>query len=162
MNIRPAAPADLPAILRLAAATPEASIWPPAVYESYIAESHPESRLFVAEKGGNPVGFLASQMMVGVCELQSIAVAPQHRRAGIGQSLLAALADWAARQGAVKIELEVRAGNYSAISFYARHKFQADGRRPAYYRNPEEDALLMSLPLPPPNSASSSFPPQID
>lgn len=165
MIIRPANPGDLEAILRfaailrLAAATPEAPIWPPAAYESYLAQIHPEYQLILAENGGDPIGFIAGHTVAGVCELESIAVAPANRRSGLGTCLLKALTAWAASQGAVKIELEVRAGNRSAIIFYQRSHFQKDGRRPAYYRNPEEDALLMSLAL---DSTSSSFPPQID
>ena len=162
MTIRPAAPADLPAILRLTAATPEAPIWSPAAYESYLAQIHPENQLILVEDGGDPIGFIAGHTVAGVCELESIAVAPANRRSGLGTCLLRALTAWAVSRGAAKVELEVRAGNHSAISFYQRNQFHTDGLRPAYYRNPEEDALLMSLPLPPLDSVSSSFPPQID
>ncbi|MGB7188716.1 MAG: ribosomal protein S18-alanine N-acetyltransferase [Acidobacteriaceae bacterium] len=161
MTIRPAIPGDLEAILRLAAATPEAPRWSRTTYESYLAQTHPEKQLFLVEESGNLTGFIAGQIIAGVCELQSIAVVLPYRRSGVGTSLLTALTVWAAGHGAAKVELEVRSGNHSAISFYERHKFQKDGLRPAYYHDPEEDALLMSLPLKPRNPATSSFPPQI-
>ena len=154
MTIRPANPGDLKAILRLADATPEAPHWSRAVYDSYLAQIHPETQLILAEESGHLTGFIAGHVVAGVCELESIAVAPAHRRSGVGTSLLTALAAWAASHSATKVELEVRSGNHSAVSFYERHKFQKDGLRPAYYRDPEEDALLMSLPLPLLNPAS--------
>lgn len=149
MTIRPAIPGDLEAILRLAAATPEAPRWSRTAYESYLAQTHPEKQLFLTEESGNLSGFIAGQIVAGVCDLEFIAVALPYRRSGVGASLLAALTAWAASHNAVKVELEVRSGNHSAISFYERHKFQRDGLRPAYYRDPEENALLMSLPLSP-------------
>lgn len=150
MSIRPAVPANLEAILRLAAATPEAPRWSRAAYESYVAESHPEKQLFLAEKDGNPTGFIAGQIIAEVCEIESIVVALLYRRSGVGTSLLTAFTDWAASHGAASVQLEVRAGNHSAISFYAHHQFQTDGLRPAYYRDPADDALLMTLCLPQP------------
>jgi ribosomal-protein-alanine N-acetyltransferase len=45
--------------------------------------------------------------------------------------------------GARHAYLEVRASNQGAIAFYTRLGFRACGRRPKYYRNPEEDAVLL-------------------
>jgi ribosomal-protein-alanine N-acetyltransferase len=54
---------------------------------------------------------------------------------------------WAQRQGARRMELEVRISNRAAIALYERAGFVQDGRRRGYYRDPEEDAVLMGLPL---------------
>ncbi len=48
-----------------------------------------------------------------------------------------------------RIEIEVRAGNKPALCFYEHAGFGRDGLRRGYYRNPEEDALLMGLELAP-------------
>jgi ribosomal-protein-alanine N-acetyltransferase len=45
------------------------------------------------------------------------------------------------------MELEVRISNRAAIALYERAGFVQDGRRRGYYRDPEEDAVLMGLPL---------------
>jgi ribosomal-protein-alanine N-acetyltransferase len=45
------------------------------------------------------------------------------------------------------LELEVRAGSGGAIALYAGLGFVVAGRRAGYYREPEEDALLMRLDL---------------
>jgi [ribosomal protein S18]-alanine N-acetyltransferase len=41
----------------------------------------------------------------------------------------------------------VRESNVAAIGLYQRAGLKVDGRRPAYYVDPVEDAVLMSLDL---------------
>jgi ribosomal protein S18 acetylase RimI-like enzyme len=43
--------------------------------------------------------------------------------------------------------LEVRASNQRALGFYRSLGWSETGRRPRYYADPEEDAVLMSLEL---------------
>jgi ribosomal-protein-alanine N-acetyltransferase len=43
--------------------------------------------------------------------------------------------------------LEVRASNRAALGFYGALGFKETGRRPRYYIDPEEDAVLMGLRL---------------
>lgn len=140
---------DLDAVMRLEAATGEAPHWERAVYEGSLSENNPLKRIFVVRDGGSLVGFAAARVAVDVCELESIVVDATTRRAGIGKALLAALADWAREHHAARIEIEVRAGNKPAIWFYEHAGFGRDGLRRGYYRNPQEDALLMSLELAP-------------
>lgn len=149
MTIRPITPRDLEAVQQLAAATPEAPQWTRAAYEQFLPETNPNHRIFLAEIDQIPTGFIAGQIAVDACELESIAVAAAFRRRGIAATLLATLADWAQKQGALRVQLEVRAGNASAIAFYLNHGFQKDSLRRRYYHHPDEDAVLMSLPLAP-------------
>lgn len=93
------------------------------------------------------MGYIAGRMAVDVCELEAIAVSGTARRGGIGKALLDALAAWARTKPALQVQLEVRAGNDSAINFYCNAGFHRDGVRPGYYQRPDEDAVLMSLPL---------------
>jgi ribosomal-protein-alanine N-acetyltransferase len=82
-----------------------------------------------------------------VAELESVAVAHSARRAGTGRALCAAVLAWSREQGAESIALEVRASSAAAIALYGDLGFVTAGRRPRYYREPEDDALLMRLPL---------------
>lgn len=43
--------------------------------------------------------------------------------------------------------MDVREGNFAARAFYEKEGFQIDGTRKGFYRNPKEDAVLMSLTL---------------
>lgn len=148
-NIRPAAWGDIEAIRVLAAAVPEAPYWPQAIYEDFLSADSSVKQLFVAENDGAILGFIAGQIVVETCELQSIIVAASARRTGLGTALLATFVEWARGHHAIRLELEVRAGNATAISFYERASFSKDGLRRRYYQHPEEDAVLMSLALNP-------------
>jgi ribosomal protein S18 acetylase RimI-like enzyme len=47
----------------------------------------------------------------------------------------------------MEIALEVRAASAGAIALYATLGFTQTGRRPRYYRDPEDDAVVMRLEL---------------
>lgn len=152
--------ADLDAVLATAASSPEAPNWKPSGYHAYLAPNpHPPllRAAFVADAGqqtGEPIlGFAAATLLLDQqenrCELDSIAVHPAARRHGVGSALLRAVLDWAAQQGANQLALEVRAGNAAAIRLYQRLGLQIEGVRPRYYTHPEEDAVLLGIPVTP-------------
>jgi ribosomal-protein-alanine acetyltransferase len=89
------------------------------------------------------VGYVVTWVVADEAELANLAVAPGRRRAGIGRSLLdSAIADVLAR-GATSLYLEVRESNVAGRAMYGGRGFVPVGRRPSYYRNPTEDALLL-------------------
>lgn len=55
--------------------------------------------------------------------LSALWTAPEHRGAGLGRSVLGALAQWGADQGASSIYLQVETGNLSAREWYRRLGF---------------------------------------
>jgi ribosomal-protein-alanine N-acetyltransferase len=106
----------------------------------------------VAEIGEKLLGFAVGKVILsaagdGTGELESVAVDETARRRGVGRSLCEAVVDWSRGQGAAEIELEVRAGSAGAIALYAGLGFVVVGRRGGYYRDPDEDAVLMQLKL---------------
>jgi ribosomal-protein-alanine N-acetyltransferase len=146
--------ADLEAVLVIAAQSPEAPAWKPSGYHAYlIANQHPPllRAAFVAEAGQQLAGFAAATLLLdhqeNRCELDSIAVHPAARRQGVGAALLRAVLDWAAQQGANHLALEVRAGNIAAIRLYQGLGLRTEGMRPRYYTYPEEDAVLLGIPV---------------
>ena len=66
---------------------------------------------------------------------------------GWGGRLCGAVIEWCREQGAAAVELEVRAASEGAIALYRGLGFVAVGRRPGYYREPVDDAVLMRLDL---------------
>jgi len=83
---------------------------------------------------GRPVvGFTLSRGAADEEELLLIAVHPDHRRCGIGGTLLERLADEARARGVTRLFLEMREGN-TAEALYRRHGFASVGRRRHYYR----------------------------
>jgi [ribosomal protein S18]-alanine N-acetyltransferase len=97
--------------------------------------------------GRNVAGFIISRLVAGELHINNVAVRPEVRRLGVGAKLLAAVLSRGRSQGARLVFLEVRAGNEAAQGLYRRCGFQVTGRRKAYYAQPAEDALLMSLAL---------------
>lgn len=78
----------------------------------------------------------------------NLAVAPEHRREGLGARLLEEGLGLLRARGARQVYLEVRAGNEAARALYERRGFRPVGRRSGYYRNPAEDAIVLRLALP--------------
>lgn len=75
----------------------------------------------------------------------SIAVEPQWRRQRLAEWLMLELIVTAWQQGAHLVTLEMRVSNRAASALYHKLGFQEVGRRKRYYRDNDEDALLLSL-----------------
>ena len=82
--------------------------------------------------------------MVGEAHISTIAMQPNWRRRGIGELLLAAMLDRATELEADMATLEVRVSNVTAQNLYHKYGFRQVGLRPRYYRDSNEDALIMS------------------
>ena len=142
-TIRPLGYGDLPqviAIERRAFPTP----WSLAMF--VLELSKPSSICLAAvqddgSRGGRLLGYTICSRYADVWHLMNIAVDPPWRRRGIGTSLLTTLID---RAGASEsYTLEVRPSNPGAIALYERFGFRSAGRRPRYYRDTGEDAVIM-------------------
>jgi len=97
----------------------------------------------VEEREGVAVAYVGSQSCPPEADVMNVAVAPAFRRQGIGEGLMVALMDALRDKGMESVTLEVRASNSPAISLYDRLGFTEVGRRPNYYTDPREDALIM-------------------
>jgi [ribosomal protein S18]-alanine N-acetyltransferase len=98
---------------------------------------------WVIEENGKVAGFLVVRAVVAEAEILNLCVAPEMRRAGLGEALLAEAVAELRRTRIDRLFLEVRESNRPAISFYEKHQFRETGRRPGYYRAPDEAAVLM-------------------
>jgi [ribosomal protein S18]-alanine N-acetyltransferase len=90
-------------------------------------------------------GFVIARPVPPEAELESIGVAMQWQRRGIGRRLVVAMVAELEKAGIDTLDLEVRASNGIAIAFYVSLGFAETGRRPRYYVDPQEDAILMEL-----------------
>ena len=73
----------------------------------------------------------------------NVAVAPAYRRQGRGEALMLAMMKALRELGREALFLEVRESNSPALGLYARLGFEQVGKRPRYYVNPVEDALIL-------------------
>ena len=104
---------------------------------------NPLSLWLVALEGDCLAGYVGSQSVMGESDMMNVAVAPAFRRKGIAEKLVNELVAQLTKAGNHCLSLEVRASNEAAISLYQKLGFTQVGRRPKYYRNPREDALIL-------------------
>ena len=148
MPIRPASLADVPAMLTLLAQSPGAAHWSENHFKKLVVADAPLRLCLVIESNESLSGFLVARSVALEWELENIVVADRVRRSGLGSQLLAALLDHARSSAATSIFLEVRESNLPARRLYEKFGFYPSGRRPGYYHDPVEDAVLYRLDLP--------------
>jgi ribosomal-protein-alanine N-acetyltransferase len=140
--IRPLILVDVPHVLAILQESPEAANWSERSIIQIISDGSPA---WVAEEAGKVCGFLIGRIVADEFEILNVAVASRSRRKGIGSKLVAAALEFATRSRIQHVFLEARASNTSAIALYANHGFAQCGKRVQYYRDPVEDALLLSM-----------------
>lgn len=112
--------------------------------KSIAYELHnPLSLWLVAEMDGRVAGYIGSQTVPPESDVMNVAVHPDFRRQGIAEALVNGLWAQLVQAGNTSLTLEVRASNTPAIALYEKLGFVQVGRRPNYYRNPREDALIL-------------------
>ncbi len=153
MRIRPLAEADLPLIRGWMRDAPEAPAWSDddlaGIVEAPSAGQRRSRRGWIAEEeSGLAMGFVVATALCipdipAECELEFVFVSPKARRQGIGRTLIQSLFVWARGLGSQDVWLEVRESNMCALRLYQQCGFSIVGRRPGYYADPPEDAVLM-------------------
>ncbi len=108
---------------------------------------NPLSLWLVALERDSVAGYIGSQSVMGESDMMNVAVHPEYRRRGIGEALVLALCEALKARGNASLALEVRASNEPAKALYEKLGFSLAGRRPNYYRNPREDALILKKAL---------------
>jgi ribosomal-protein-alanine N-acetyltransferase len=89
------------------------------------------------------VAYAFLRCVVDELHILKIAVTPALRGIGIATWILNHCFIKGARRGANSVFLEVRPSNIPALGLYEKLGFKEVGRRPNYYTNSNEDALMM-------------------
>ena len=125
---------DLAAVAEIQAASPEASQWPVDDYLTY------HGLVAVAQAPEHILGFMVWRGLgPSQAEILNLAVDPAKRRRGVARMLVEPVLSKHLDQ----VFLEVRESNMQAQTFYLALGFQTVGRRPEYYKNPAEAAIVM-------------------
>ena len=136
--IRPMTAADVPSV----AALEKLCFSDPWSVSSIASElDNPLSLWLVWEEDGAAAAYLGVQRVPPQADVMNVAVSPALRRRGIARALFAEL-----ERRLPEIDelfLEVRASNSGAIALYRTLGFEQVGRRPNYYLDPREDALIL-------------------
>ena len=134
IEIRRGKEEDIPFVCTL-----EARVFSDPWGETAVA-SHIDSAylcLLIAEKEGEPLGYLLGSAIPPEGEILRVATLPERRRQGVGEALCKHFLSF----GDVAF-LEVRCGNLAARALYEKLGFSLFGERKGYYKNPTEDACL--------------------
>src|SRR5262245_50246262 len=100
------------------------------------------------EQGSRLVAaYIAARAAAGELHINNVAVREGYRRNGIARLLLTQTIAEGKRLGATTAFLEVRRGNLAAQALYEKCGFKSIARRPRYYSEPLEDAVVMSRSL---------------
>ncbi|MGC9318844.1 MAG: ribosomal protein S18-alanine N-acetyltransferase [Armatimonadota bacterium] len=117
--------------------------WSRSLLASELSQT--DSIYLVATIDGRVVGFVGMWHVMGEGHICTLAVAPEHRGRGLGELLVLGALDAAVEVGAEAVHLEYRAGNKAAAQLYEKLSFRRVGRRPGYYSDTGEDAVLARI-----------------
>ena len=104
-------------------------------------------KVFALFREKKVAGFLILSTVLDEAEILEVAVLENLRRCGLGSELMDEIFGWCAKNEISKIFLEVRESNFPARTYYKKFGFVENGLRKNYYREPVENAVLMSKEL---------------
>jgi ribosomal-protein-alanine N-acetyltransferase len=138
MKIRTATHGDVPAMMELERRAVTAAHWTEADYQRLFSGE----RVALVMEEDEVRGFIVARSVGDEWEIENIAIAGEARRRGLGTRLVGELLARARAEGASGVFLEVRESNLAARQLYTKWAFEEYGRRPGYYSDPTEDAVL--------------------
>lgn len=102
------------------------------------------STFFVAKIDNKVIGYIGVNTVLDEGYINNIAVTAEFRHLGIGRGLLNRLIRFSLQKKLAFLSLEVRISNKTAISLYETFEFKNMGTRRNFYKNPTEDAIIMT------------------
>ncbi|MFH1830702.1 MAG: ribosomal protein S18-alanine N-acetyltransferase [Pseudomonadota bacterium] len=142
LRIEPFKPKDLDAMMEIENRSFTLP-WSRQFYEQLWSQEAID--IWVGRRGRELVAYYLIQTVGDEMELHTFAVKPELRRQGIGEKLMQHMISEAKRRGVRQIYLQVRPSNAEAIGLYQKLGFVSIAVRRAYYRDNNEDAVVMRL-----------------
>ena len=114
--------------------------------QSINEEMCKENSVFLmAFEDETPIGYVGLSTILDEGYMGNLGVVEEYRRKGIGRALMNELINECKAMDSAFVTLEVRASNTPAVKLYESLGFTEAGRRKNYYKEPLEDAILMTL-----------------
>ena len=139
--------ADIPAVLVIEGLS-FSNPWSDATFRGEVQNkgiSFPV--VIVHEPDQRMAGYIIYWQIRDEVQITNIALHPDFRGRGIGETVLTVILKEVRGKGATFVTLEVRSSNTPAVSLYKKLGFKVLGTRKGYYGNPVEDAYVMGLAL---------------
>ena len=135
---------DLPEILAIESEsfpTP----WTEGMFLDELRTTHAQCLVINVEMDGKKIiaAYIIFWFVVDEVHLHNLAVRNEFRRQGLAYNMMNLMKDIAAQVGITRQTLEVRESNQKAIQLYRKCGFVVKGKRPQYYTDTREDALVM-------------------
>jgi len=146
VTFRPITTADLEEVMMIERASFHYP-WSPGFFRQEMQVAC--ARSILAEIEGQIVGYILFWRLPGAIDIHNIAVHIDYRRRGIARLLLSKVVTEARCQSVIRVMLEVRTSNLAAQKLYESVGFLSTGVRKGYYSDNGEDALAMTLEVPP-------------
>ncbi|MBD2091870.1 ribosomal protein S18-alanine N-acetyltransferase [Microcoleus sp. FACHB-1515] len=118
-------------------------MWTRSGYQREIDSPNSELLILTSDSVNLPIALGCMWAILDEAHITLLAVHPDYQRQGLGQAMLLALLMAARRRNLSWATLEVRASNQVAIALYAKFGFTEVGKRPKYYPDNGEDALIL-------------------
>jgi ribosomal-protein-alanine N-acetyltransferase len=138
---RPMKEEEANAAEQLLSESPQAAQWAARDLRHFLRG---EVEIWVAASEGVIEGLVASRRVADEGEILNLAVSAGRRRRSLGTILLNDAIARLRVAGVKSVFLEVRESNTRARAFYRKAGFSETYRRPRYYKNPDEDAVVMT------------------
>ena len=135
---------DLPEILFIEKEA-FASPWSEGMFRDDLSMAHAQCLVarIIQGKSSMIVGYIIFWIVADEAHLHNLAVKKEFRRQGLARHLMNVMTEISTRIGLKTQTLEVRESNAEAIALYRKCGFVVTGRRPLYYSDTHEDALIM-------------------
>ena len=141
-------PLDLPVVVSMERVVYPGDAWSVGQFKEELA-GVPRTRKYIVatNEAGDVLGYAGVfSPDVGIeSDIQTLTVAPEYRRIGIGRSLLRELLKWAQERGSTEIFLEVREGNEEANPLYISEGFEPISVRKRYYSSGASAVIMRKV-----------------
>ena len=139
-------PADIPAIADIEAECFK-DPWSRAAVALEVAMPEGGGRVVRRTDTHHIVAYIFFRLIVDEMHILKVATAPPWQRHHGAQQLMSEAIRRARKLNMARAFLEVRASNTAAIKLYEKTGFTVAGRRPGYYDDDNDDAIMMIRPL---------------
>lgn len=119
-----------------------ATPWSREAFVNELTQNH-FAHYVIIELDGELIGYCGMWIIVDEAHITNVALLPEYRGKGFGETVLRGMMRAARAYGAQKMTLEVRVSNEVAQRLYRKLGFEEHGIRPNYYTDNMEDAYIM-------------------